>query len=91
MTTTMRLVPVECEQTAMRLVPVEREQTVLLGWLRLVGWTVVIDRDGGQWIGLARRADRMGAEVCVGGSASSHRELVSKLFSRANRDLALAA
>jgi hypothetical protein len=77
--------------TTMRLVPTEREETVLLGWLQLVGWTVEIDRDGSRWVGLARRADKFGMEVCVAGSASSHRELVSKLFSRANRDLALAA
>lgn len=72
-------------------VTAEQEKTVLLGWLRLLGWTVVIDRDGGQWVGLARRADRLGAELCIGDSASSHRELVSKLFSRAIRGLALQA
>ena len=77
--------------TSMVQVTANQEETVLLGWLRLLGWTVVIDRDGGEWIGLARRADRMGPEICVGGSASSHRELVSKLFSRANSGLAAYA
>jgi hypothetical protein len=69
----------------------EREGTVLLGWLRLLGWTVVMERDGGSWIGLARRADTVGDELCIGGSAGSERELVSKLFSRAIRGLSLQA
>jgi hypothetical protein len=69
----------------------EREGTVLLGWLKLLGWTVVIERDRGQWAGLARRVDQAGQEVCIGGSASSHRALVSKLFGRAVRDLELQA
>lgn len=67
------------------------ERTTLLGWLRLLGWTVVIDRDGGRWVGLARRVDDAGAEVCVGGSAPTQRELVSKLYNRALRGLALRA
>jgi hypothetical protein len=61
----------------------EREGAVLLGWLRLLGWTVVMDRDGGQWIGLAKRPDRGGEDLYVSGSAASERELVSMLFSRA--------
>ena len=69
----------------------EREGTVLLGWLQLLGWTVVIERDRGKWLGLARRVDEAGKEHCIGGSASSHRALVSKLFSRAVRGLALQA
>lgn len=69
----------------------EREGTVLLGWLRLMGWTVVIDVDGTQWVGLARRTESAGKELCIGGSANSHRDLVSKLFNRAVRDLALQA
>jgi hypothetical protein len=80
-----------CAMAMITEITAEREQTVLLGWLRLLGWTVVIDRDGNQWVGLARRADRMGLDLCVRGSASSHRELVSKLFSRAVHGLALQA
>ena len=75
----------------MTLVSAEREETTLLGWLKLLGWSVAIERDGGHWVGLARRTDRLGEELCVGGSASSHRELVSKLYSRANRGFALQA
>jgi hypothetical protein len=69
----------------------EREGTVLLGWLKLLGWTVVIERDGGRWVGLARRIDEAGGELSIGDSASSHRALVSKLFGRAVRDLELQA
>jgi hypothetical protein len=69
----------------------EREGTVLLGWLRLLGYTVVIERDGARWVGLARRPDLAGDELCFGGSAGSHRELVSKLFKRAIHGLELAA
>jgi hypothetical protein len=65
----------------------QREGTVLLGWLKLLGWTVVIERDGRRWAGLARRVDQAGGELYIGGTASSHRELVSKLFGRAVRDL----
>jgi hypothetical protein len=74
-----------------KVVTIEREQTVLLGWLELLGWTVEIDREGGKWVGLARRVDQAGEELCIGGSASTHRELVSKLFSSAARSLALQA
>ena len=70
---------------------VERAGTVLLGWLRLLGWTVEMERDGSGWIGLAKRADVVGGELCIGGSATSQRELVSKLFNRAVRGLALQA
>jgi len=67
---------------------VEREGTVLLGWMGLLGWTVEIERDGSGWIGLAKRVD---GGFSIGGSASSERELVSKLFNRAVRGLALQA
>ena len=69
----------------------EREGKVLLGWLRLLGWTVVMERDGTQWIGLAERPADGGGDVCVSGSAASQRELVSKLFSRAIRGHELLA
>jgi hypothetical protein len=61
----------------------EREGMVLLGWLRLLGWSVVMERDGGRWIGLAQRPDTGGTDLRVSGSAASRRELVSLLFSRA--------
>ena len=67
-------------------VTAEREQTVLLGWLQLLGWAVVIDRDGNQWVGRARREN-----LIVRSSAGTHRELVSELFSRAVHGLALQA
>jgi hypothetical protein len=70
---------------------VEREDTVLLGWLRLLGWTGEIERDGSGWTGLAKRADGVSGDLCIGGSAASQRELVSKLFNRAVRGLALQA
>jgi hypothetical protein len=70
---------------------VEREGTVLLGWMGLLGWTVEIERDGSGWIGLAKRADGVSGDLCIGGSANSQRELVSKLFNRAVRGLALQA
>lgn len=67
------------------------EKTALLGWLRLLGWTVVIDGEGSKWVGFAWRTDGLGAERCISESASSHRELVSKLLSRARRRVAQAA
>ena len=69
----------------------EREGAVLLGWLRLLGWSVMIESDGGRWVGFARRPGSTGEELCIGGSASSERELVSKLFHRAVRHVALQA
>ena len=56
------------------------EKTALLGWLRLLGWTVAIDGEGSKWVGFAWRTDGLGAELCISDSASSHRELVSKLL-----------
>ena len=67
-------------------VTAEREQTVLYGWLQLLGWAVVIDRDGNQWVGSARREN-----LIVRSSAGTHHELVSELFSRAVHGLALQA
>jgi hypothetical protein len=69
----------------------EREGTVLLGWLKLLGWTLVIERDGGRWVGVGRRVGEAGEELRIGDTASTHRALVSKLFSRAIRDLASQA
>ena len=69
----------------------EREGAVLLGWLRLLGWTVAIESDDGRWVGLARRPGTAGEELCIGGSAGSERELVSKLFNRAVRRVELQA
>jgi hypothetical protein len=69
----------------------EREGVALLGWLRLLGWSVDIERDGVRWIGLAKRPAAAGQELTIGGSARSERELVSKLFRRAIRGLALQA
>lgn len=69
----------------------EREGKVLLGWLRLLGWTVVIERDGGSWSGFARRPAAAGEVTRIDGSAASQRELVSELFSGAIRGLALQA
>lgn len=69
----------------------EREGVALLGWMRLLGWSVDIERDGGRWIGLAKRPAPAGQQLTIGGSAGSERELVSKLFRRAIRGLALEA
>jgi hypothetical protein len=66
----------------------EREGKVLLGWLRLLGWTVVIERDGGRWTGFASRPAAAGEESYIDGSAASRRELVSELFRRAISGLA---
>ena len=66
----------------------EREGKVLLGWLRLLGWTVEIERDGGAWSGFARRPAAAGEVTHIDGSAASHRELVSELFRGAIRGLA---
>jgi hypothetical protein len=76
--------------TATAQLTVVPEETAVLGWLKLLGWTVVIDRDGSQWLGFAWRTDSLGAELCVGESATSQREVVSKLLSSA-RGLALQA
>jgi hypothetical protein len=68
---------------------IEREGTVLLGWLRLLGYTVVIEHDGSHWVGLATRPGKAGSDVCIDGAAGSRRELVSTLFSGAVRNLEL--
>ena len=67
----------------------EREGTMLLGWLRLLGYTVVIERDGTHWVGLATRPGKAGSDVCIDGAAGTRRELVSALFSGAVRQLDL--
>ena len=67
----------------------EREGTMLLGWLRLLGYTVIIERDGSHWFGLATRPGKAGTDVCIDGEAGSRRELVSSLFSGAVRHLEL--
>jgi hypothetical protein len=67
----------------------EREGKMLLGWLRLLGYTVVIERDGSHWVGLATRPGRAGSDVCIDGSGRSRRELVSTLFTSAVRQLEL--
>ncbi len=59
------------------------EGKALLGWLKLLGWAVVIDHDDGHWVGFASRIDTLGAELYISESASSQRELVSKLLSSA--------
>jgi hypothetical protein len=69
----------------------EREGTMLLGWLRLLGWTVIMERDGAGWAGRARRPVTAGQDFCVDGFAASERELISQLFSRAIRGQELFA
>jgi len=67
----------------------EREGTMLLGWLRLLGYTVIIERDGSHWVGLATRPGKAGSDVYIDGAAGSRRELVSSLFHGAVRHLEL--
>jgi hypothetical protein len=55
---------------------------VLLGWLRLMGWTVRIERAGDHWLGSATHVEAGGAELRVGGRARSHGDLVWTLFRR---------
>jgi hypothetical protein len=70
----------------------EREDTALLRWLELLGWTVAIERDGARWTGVASRGARTGGRgIRVQRSATTERELVSKLFNGAMRGIALAA
>jgi hypothetical protein len=82
MTAHLRLVP---DETAVA------EKTALLGWLRLLGWTVVIDGAGSRWAGFAWRTGSLGYERCISESADSHRELVSKLLSSARSYVLQAA
>jgi hypothetical protein len=56
---------------------------ILLDWLRLLGWTVEIERDGDDWVGLARRIEPTGAELRVGGCATGLTRLVWDLFTGA--------
>ena len=70
-------------------VMMEREGTMLLGWLRLLGYTVIIERDGSHWVGLATRPGKAGSDVYIDGAAGSRRELVSSLFHGAVRHLEL--
>jgi hypothetical protein len=62
---------------------VERDGTILLGWLRLLGWKVEIDREDGQWVGLARRVGSAGGDLRIAATAESHGALVWQLFSGA--------
>jgi hypothetical protein len=67
----------------------EREGKMLLGWLRLLGYTVEMERDGSHWVGLATRPGKAGRDVCIDSAAGSRRELVSALFRGAVRNLEL--
>jgi len=53
---------------------------ILLDWLRLLGWTVEIEREGEQWVGVARHAEATGPELRVGGCATGLTKLVWELF-----------
>ena len=69
----------------------ECDGVFLLGWLRLLGWRVEIERDGAHWTGIARRYDGYGEEHCVDGRADNHGDLVSELYHGALSGLALQA
>src|SRR5689334_18636512 len=60
-----------------------RDGNSVLGWLRLLGWRIEIQRDGGAWTGVARRLDDCARELRVGSSAADYREVVSELYNGA--------
>jgi len=61
----------------------ERDGTLLVGWLRLLGWSVEIDREDDGWVGLARKAGAHGDDVRIAATAESHGALAWQLFSGA--------
>jgi hypothetical protein len=61
----------------------EGKGIILLDWMRLLGWTVEIERERDDWIGVARHVDPTGAELRVGGCATSLTTLVWELFTGA--------
>jgi hypothetical protein len=69
----------------------ERDGALLVGWLRLLGWRIDIEREGDEWTGVARRFDGYGEEHVVAAVAQSHGDLVSELFNSALCGLALQA
>ncbi|MEN3343273.1 MAG: hypothetical protein V7644_2677 [Actinomycetota bacterium] len=58
----------------------DRNGIILLDWLRLLGWTVEIEREADHWVGLARHADAATPELRIGGCAAGLTALVWQLF-----------
>jgi len=58
----------------------ERDGALLLALLRLIGWTIEIEHEGPEWVGVAHRLDASGEQLRVGATAESHGALVWQLF-----------
>ena len=58
----------------------ERDGALLLALLRLIGWTIEIEHEGPEWVGIAERVDASGEQLRVGATAESHGALVWQLF-----------
>lgn len=56
---------------------------ILLDWLHVLGWTVEVEREGEQWVGLARYAEAKGPELRVGACSPGLTGLAWELFVRA--------
>jgi len=63
--------------------------SALVGWLRLLGWSVETGRDGDTFVAVARRVDE--PDVVAAVSAESAALLPRKLFSAAFDRLEAAA
>jgi N-dimethylarginine dimethylaminohydrolase len=59
------------------------EQPILLLWLTLLGWQIEIERDGDNFVGVARHLTADGSSVRVGGCARTREELAYQLFEAA--------
>jgi hypothetical protein len=68
-----------------------RDGALLLGWLRLLGWHIDVEYQGGAWRGIARRFDGHGREHCIDRSAETHGELASELYYSALSGVAFQA
>jgi hypothetical protein len=59
----------------------ESDGTLLLNWLRLLGWLVAVDNDGGDgWIGVAQHDDPVRGSFRIEASAPTRGEIAWQLF-----------
>jgi hypothetical protein len=63
--------------------PTQRNGEILHLWLRLLGWQIETDRDGGYSVGVGTRFQADGSALRVSGCARSDGELALQLFEQA--------
>src|SRR4051794_19889179 len=59
------------------------ETPILFSWLNLLGWQIAVERDGDQFVGVARHCTAEGEALRVGGCARRPDELAFQLFDAA--------